>query len=116
MGRSYAARNVQLLLVPAWDFEADGWLHSRMAIMRGVESGFAIARAARDGALTLSDDRGRVLAEAPSNLDADANVIGTLPLRDTHTLYSRWGDWFAWLDLAALIVLLGLALRPTRRR
>ena len=112
MGRSYAVRNVQLLLVPAWDFEADGWLHSRMAIMRGVESGFAIARAARDGALTLSDDRGRVLAEAPSNLDADASVTGTLPLRDTQTLYSRWGDWFAWLDLVALVGLLILAFLP----
>ncbi|MGH8182090.1 MAG: nitrilase-related carbon-nitrogen hydrolase, partial [Rhodanobacteraceae bacterium] len=66
MGRTYAARDAQLLLVPAWDFNVDGWLHSRMAIMRGVESGFAIARAARSGRLTLSDDRGRVVAEASS--------------------------------------------------
>ena len=113
IGQAYAARHAQLLLVPAWDFSIDGWLHSRMAIMRGVESGFAIARAARSGRLTLSDDRGRVLAEASSEKH-DAELVGDLPLRDTHTLYSRCGDWFAWLDLAALIVLLGLALRPTQ--
>ena len=114
IGHAYAARNAQLLLVPAWDFSIDGWLHSRMAIMRGVENGFAIARAARSGRLTLSDDRGRVLAEASSEKH-DAELVGDLPLRETQTLYSRWGDWFAWLDLAALIVLLGLALRRSRR-
>ncbi|MGH8282239.1 MAG: nitrilase-related carbon-nitrogen hydrolase [Gammaproteobacteria bacterium] len=114
MGRSYAKRDVRLLLVPAWDFGTDSWLHSRMAILRGVESGFAIARTARDGTLTLSDDRGRVLAETPSNLGADAVLLGTLPLRRDRTLYARWGNWFAWLDLAGLLVLLGLALRPAR--
>ena len=114
MGRSYAKRDVRLLLVPAWDFGTDSWLHSRMAILRGVESGFAIARAARDGTLTLSDDRGRVMAETPSNLGADAVLLGTLPLRSDRTLYARWGNWFAWLDLAGLIVLSGLALRPAR--
>ena len=114
IGRAYAARDAQLLLVPAWDFSVDGWLHSRMAILRGVESGFAIARTARSGRLTLSDDRGRVVAEASSE-QHDAELVGDLPLRETHTLYARWGDWFAWLDLAVLLVLLGLALRPARR-
>lgn len=114
IGQAYAARDARLLLVPAWDFSIDGWLHSRMAILRGVESGFAVARTARSGRLTLSDDRGRVVAEASSE-QHDAELVGELPLHETHTLYARWGDWFAWLDLAALIVLLVLAWRPARR-
>ncbi|MEO6801196.1 MAG: nitrilase-related carbon-nitrogen hydrolase [Rhodanobacter sp.] len=113
IGRAYAARGAQLLLVPAWDFSLDGWLHSRMAIMRGVESGFAVARAARSGRLTLSDDRGRVVAEASSERH-DAELVGELPLRETRTLYSRLGNWFAWLDLAALLMLLVQAVRPRR--
>ena len=113
IGRAYAARNAQLLLVPAWDFGVDGWLHGRMAIMRGVESGFAIARAARSGRLTLSDDRGRVVAEASSE-QHDAEVIGDLPLRASRTLYAEWGDWFAWLDLALLAVACVLAWMPAR--
>lgn len=114
-GRAYAMRDAQLLLVPAWDFGIDGWLHSRMAILRGVENGFAIARAARQGRLTLSDDRGRVLAEASSE-QHDATLVGDLPLRTTHTLYARWGDWFAWLDLALLAALLFAALLTRRTR
>ncbi|MGN6234897.1 nitrilase-related carbon-nitrogen hydrolase [Dyella sp.] len=111
IGRAYAARDAQLLLVPAWDFSIDGWLHGRMAIMRGVESGFAIARAARSGRLTLSDDRGRVVAEASSE-QHDAELVGALPLRDTHTLYARWGNWFVWLAMAALAAALVLAVMP----
>jgi apolipoprotein N-acyltransferase len=113
-GLNYARRDAQLLLVPAWDFIIDGWLHSRMAIMRGVESGFAIARAARNGRLTLSDDRGRVLAEANS-ANRDAQLVGTVYLRNTHTLYARWGNWFGWLDLAGLLALLAVAWWPRRR-
>ncbi|WP_431637930.1 nitrilase-related carbon-nitrogen hydrolase [Dyella sp. KULCS107] len=113
IGRAYAARDAQLLLVPAWDFSIDGWLHGRMAIMRGVESGFAIARAARSGRLTLSDDRGRVVAEASSE-QHDAELIGALPLRDTHTLYARWGNWFVCLGMAALAAALVAAVTPRR--
>ncbi len=111
--RAYAALDAQLLPVPAWDFRDDDWMHSRMAILRGVESGFAIARSARDGRITLSDDRGRVLAEA-SSVGKDAQVVGSLPLRRTHTLYARWGDWFAWLDLVALLALLVMAFVPLK--
>ncbi|MEO5595552.1 MAG: nitrilase-related carbon-nitrogen hydrolase, partial [Lysobacteraceae bacterium] len=113
IGNAYAARNVQLLLVPAWDFGADGWLHSRMAILRGVESGFAVARAARTGRLTLSDDRGRVLAEASSE-HADAAIVGELPLRNTQTPYAGWGDWFAWLTLALSAICIAFAIRSSR--
>lgn len=111
--RAYAARRAQLLLVPASDFTVDGWLHSRMAIMRGVEGGFAIARAARNGRLTLSDDRGRVVAEASSE-NRDAELVGDLPLHATSTLYGRWGDWFVYLVLAGLAVCLAMSFFPRR--
>jgi len=109
MGIAYAERDTNLLLVPAWDFNVDGWLHSRMAILRGVESDFALARASRNGALTLSDDRGRVIGETSSIHIADAaSLVGDLPLRATKTLYARWGDWFAWTCAAALVLCVGL--------
>lgn len=95
-----------LMLVPAWDFEVDDWLHSRMAIMRGVEGGFAVARSARDGLLTLSDDRGRVLAEASAvRVDGPASLAAELPLRATRTAYRLWGD-----ALGPVCLLLALAL------
>jgi apolipoprotein N-acyltransferase len=105
--------NTQVLLVPAWDFEVDGWLHSRMAILRGVEAGLAVARVARCGRLTLSDDRGRVVAEASAEA-RDAELVGDLPVRDTRTRYAQWGDWFAWLNVAGLLLLLILPPRGSK--
>jgi apolipoprotein N-acyltransferase len=98
--------------VPALDFGVDGWLHSRMAILRGVESGFGIARSQAFGRLTLSDDRGRLLAEGDAGPAPIAEVVGTIPVRHDSTLYDRRGDWFAGLDCAALACLLAPRARP----
>lgn len=102
LSREYGNAGVGLMIVPAWDFDADGWLHGRMAIMRGVESGFSIARAPKQGVLTLSDNRGRVLAERESNAAPFTTLIAAAPVHHDQTLYDRWGDWFAWLNVAAL--------------
>jgi apolipoprotein N-acyltransferase len=106
LSRTYARSGAQLLLVPAWDFEVDDWLHGRMAVMRGVESGFAIARSAKQGFMTISDDRGRILFESRSDATGTAHVLGNIRLSSTQTFYAHFGDWFAWLNLAALATLL----------
>jgi len=97
---------VGLLLVPAWDFTLDGWLHGRMAVLRGVESGFTIIRAAKQGVLTVSDDRGRILAQQDAATVPLAYLVATAPVWHDNTLYVRWGDWFAWLNAVGLVALL----------
>jgi apolipoprotein N-acyltransferase len=92
--------------VPAWDFDSDGWLHGRMAILRGVEDGFSIARAPRHGILSISDDRGRVLAELATDSAPFAVLIAAIPVEHQATFYAQFGDWFAWLNLVVLIVVL----------
>jgi apolipoprotein N-acyltransferase len=110
LSRQYGVDGAGLMLVPAWDFVLDGWLHGRMAILRGVEDGFSMARAPKQGILTVTDDRGRVLAERVTSSAPFATVIATVPVRHDATFYARFGDWFAWLDIALLIVLLGMPL------
>ena len=108
--REYGGRDVGLLLVPAFDFDIDRWLHGRMAVMRGVESGFSIARAARHGLLTITDNRGRVLAERPTSKAGFTVVAADVPVAHDRTLFDRFGDWFAWLAVALLIVSVASAL------
>ena len=103
-----------LMLVPAWDFGADGWLHARMAIMRGVEGGYAIVRAASNGELTVSDARGRVRATGVSGEDAYASIVADVPVGPGRTPYLRIGDAFGLLAGAA--GLLALAWSASRRR
>ena len=106
LSRQYGNEGAGLMLVPAWDFVTDGWLHGRMAILRGVESGFSIARAPKQGILTVTDDRGRVLAERDTGSAPFATVVTSVPVRNERTLYDRAGDWFAWLDLVLSVLLL----------
>jgi apolipoprotein N-acyltransferase len=111
LSRQYGREDAGLLIVPAWDFDADGWYHGRMAILRGVESGFSVARAAKMGVLTISDDRGRVLAQQPTHAGAFATLLALVPVHHDDTLYDRWGDWFGWLNALALAALIVSALR-----
>ncbi len=108
LSRRYAAAGVGLMAVPAWDFVKDGRLHSRMAVMRGIESGLTIVRAARDGLMTVSDERGRILAEARSGPGFDI-VTASVAAHPAGSTYSRWGDWFAWVGLLILAVCLARA-------
>jgi apolipoprotein N-acyltransferase len=114
LSRQYSQDGVGLLLVPAWDFVQDGWLHGRMAVLRGVEGGFSIARSAKLGILTATDDRGRILAERDTLATPFATVIATVPVRHDATIYSRFGDWFAWLDIVVLVILMVMPLAAPR--
>jgi apolipoprotein N-acyltransferase len=116
IGREYAG-TAGLMAVPAWDFGQDGWMGARMTMLRGVESGYAVARSARDGFAGAYDAEGRVIAEAPSSpgmtvVDAD------LPAQSLPTFYGRFGNLFGFASLAALVLTIGglvLKKKPAER-
>jgi apolipoprotein N-acyltransferase len=115
--RSTAGHGVRLMIVPANDFGRDGWIHARMAIMRGVENGFAVLRSALDGLETISDAQGRILASAPTRRAGMVVAAADVPLGPGPTLYTRMGDAFAWLCAVAslsvgLWTFAGPSLRP----
>jgi apolipoprotein N-acyltransferase len=112
LSTQYSQDGIGLLIVPAWDFVDDGWLHGRMAILRGVESGFSIARSAKLGILTATDDRGRILAQRNTIGPVFASVIVNIPVHHDATIYSRFGNWFAWLCIAVLLLAITSAIRP----
>lgn len=106
--RGYGGADATLMLVPAWDFGDDAWFHSRIAVLRGVETGIPVARSARDGLLTLSDANGRIAAEVAS-ADAVQVLLAAVPAAGAETLYTSIGDTFGWTVLfgggAALVFL-----------
>jgi apolipoprotein N-acyltransferase len=106
LAREYGERDVRMLWVPAWDFVTDGRFHSRMAVLRGVEYGFAIARAAAMGRLTLSDAYGRVVAETVTSDKHPVTLIATVGLTRASTVYARIGDVFAWFVVGGALLLL----------
>jgi apolipoprotein N-acyltransferase len=101
--RLYGEAGAGLILVPGWDFVVDGSWHGHIAVMRGVEDGFSIARAAKNGFLTVSDDRGRIVDEASSKSAPFATLLVDVPAAHSWTVYQLLGDWFAWLAIALLV-------------
>ncbi len=115
LGRRYGQAGAGLMLVPGWDFFGDWIQHGHMAIMRGVESGFGVVRAAKGGSLYVSDNRGRVLAEVKSDAAPFSTLLAEVPTAHDGTLFLLLGDWFAWVAVLLLVYALARLL-PVRRR
>jgi apolipoprotein N-acyltransferase len=113
LARDYRRSGAQLMLVPAWDYDDDGWLHSRMAVVRGIENGIPVARSARMGELTISDAQGRMIANSRTGTTPFVATAAVLTVGGESTVYTLLGPWFAWLCLA---LLLGSLVRLFRRR
>jgi apolipoprotein N-acyltransferase len=102
LSRQYGKAGVGLMLVPGWDFDLDRSWHGHMAVMRGVEDGFSVVRAAKNGYLTVSDSRGRIVAETRSDSAPFPALVASVPAAHGATIYLLLGDWFAWLALGML--------------
>lgn len=107
LGQAYGAAGAQAMLVPAWDFQLDGWMGARMTVVRGVENGYAVLRAAREGVLTVSDAYGRVLAERSSSAMPGSTLLAPLPAHPPVATWAGWlGPLFGWLCVALGAILL----------
>jgi apolipoprotein N-acyltransferase len=109
--RKDAHAGIRLMAVPAWDSDVDGWIHARMAVMRGVENGFAVVRAANHGLLSASDAKGRLIAQKVARPDQVDSILADLPLGPGPTLYTRTGNVFPWATLGLTLLLCVLAMR-----
>lgn len=113
LSRAYARAGVNLIIAPAWDFQVDAWYHSRMAVLRSVESGFSLVRVGRDGVLTVNDRYGNVTAETRSKEFPPASLLAWAPI-PVHepTLYAVIGDAFGWLVVAIVVGIRFLKPKP----
>jgi apolipoprotein N-acyltransferase len=109
----YGKAGTGLVLIPASDEDVDGWVHSRTALIRGVENGFSVAWSAVRGTPMLADAQGHVLAETRTGDRPFSVVVADVPIGPGKTPYARFGDWFAWL--CGLVAPAGLAVGARRR-
>ena len=93
-------------MAPASDWPGSELIHQRMAVVRGVESGFSLARAARGGVVSANDSRGREIAARQPVKGEDTVVTATLPIGTGNTLYARTDDWFARVCVILTILLM----------
>ncbi len=83
--------------------------HFTMAVLRAVENRVPVARAANTGISGFIDAKGRILET--SGIFTEAHLTRTLVPGTVKTLYTRFGDIFAYLCALASIFLLALPLK-----
>jgi apolipoprotein N-acyltransferase len=98
----------------------DGWFgltsgpaqHLSMYPFRAVEHRIAVVRAANTGVSAFIAPSGQIVRQL--GLFERGVLADGVPLRQGRTLYTRLGDWVAWLSLAAAAGSVGVALRRSR--
>jgi len=94
-----------LLIAPSSDWRAIDPLHTRMALMRGVENGCSVVRQTNAGLSAAADPQGRLLAYADYFGTRPDVMVAQVPVGGRRTLYAMTGDLFAYLCIATLAFL-----------
>jgi apolipoprotein N-acyltransferase len=93
------ARLIVNMTNDAWFGRTSGpWQHLAMYPFRAVEHRVAVVRAANTGVSAFIMPTGKIVRRVP--LYERATAAERVPLRARDTLYSRFGDWLAYLALA----------------
>ncbi|MBI4215453.1 MAG: hypothetical protein HY602_01895 [Parcubacteria group bacterium] len=111
--RQAGQKNIGLMFAPSGDWKEISPYHTYMASVRAIENGFSLVRPTRGGLSAAFDYRGKLLAQMDHFTTQDRILFAHIPTQGVKTLYSRLGDWFAWLSLIGLG---GLVLFAVRRR
>jgi apolipoprotein N-acyltransferase len=108
--RRFVADGAKLLV----NISNDGWFgrsaaaqqHLLMARVRAVENRRWLIRVTNNGYTASVDPYGRVFEPLPPDVRAGADL--PYDFRTDRTLYTRFGDWFAWLCVLVSAILLAL--------
>jgi apolipoprotein N-acyltransferase len=111
--RHFAAGGADLLI----NISNDGWFgrsaapeqHLHMARVRAVENRRWLLRDTNNGFTVSVDPYGRVFSPLPPDVRAAVDL--PYDFRTDETIYTRFGDWFAWLCVLVSAILLASTFR-----
>ena len=111
--RHFAADGANLLI----NISNDGWFgrsaaaeqHLRMARVRAVENRRWLLRVTNNGYTVSVDPYGRIFRALPPDIRAAVDL--PYDFRTDETIYTQFGDWFAWLCVLVSVILLATTSR-----
>jgi apolipoprotein N-acyltransferase len=115
--RRFAANGAQLFV----NISNDGWFghsaaaeqHLRMVRVRAVENRRWIVRATNSGITASIDPYGRIYRPLPRDVRAAADL--PYDFRTNETIYTRFGDWFAWSCVLVSVILIIWTWKPAEK-
>ncbi len=97
--RQVARHDVDIMLVPAFDWAPIKTFHSQVGLFRGIENGFSVIRQVNMGTSMAIDYLGRVIAYQDFFTTSNRITVVDVPAEGVETIYGRLGDWFAYLTI-----------------
>jgi apolipoprotein N-acyltransferase len=115
--RRFAANGAELLL----NISNDGWFghsaaaeqHLHMVRVRAVENRRWIVRCTNSGYTVSVDPYGRIIEPLPPDVRAETDL--PYDFRTDETIYTRFGNWFAWMCVIVSVILLVISWKPRTR-
>jgi apolipoprotein N-acyltransferase len=113
LSRAYVRAGSRLLV----NITNDAWFgrssapyqHLSMTVFRAVENRVPLVRAANTGITSIIDSRGHI--RGMTQLFKEAYLTGEVRLGEEESLYTRYGDLFAWFCLAGTALVIVLTFR-----
>jgi apolipoprotein N-acyltransferase len=97
--------NIDIMLVPANDWEEIAPYHTYVASFRAIEHGFNMVRSASKGLSAAFNYKGQVLA-SQDFFTSDSDILySDVPVEGHKTVYSIIGDLLAWLCILFFVVI-----------
>lgn len=115
--RRFVANGAELLL----NISNDGWFghsaaaqqHLHMVRVRAVENRRWIVRSTNSGYTMSVDPYGRITEPLPPDVRAETDL--PYDFRTDKTIYTRFGNWFAWMCVTVSVILLVISTKPPTR-
>lgn len=115
--RRFVANGAELLL----NISNDGWFghsaaaqqHLHMVRVRAVENRRWIVRSTNNGYTMSVDPYGRITEPLPPDVRAETDL--PYDFRTDKTIYTRFGNWFAWMCVTVSVILLLISWKPRTR-
>jgi len=104
IGREFVSRGAEVLVNLTNDLwsksVAASMQHMQMAVFRATETQRSMVRSTNGGITTIIDPNGRIVDLYPPF--QEGYLIGDVPVyTEGRTVYVAWGDWLAWVMVAA---------------
>ena len=113
--RQAGQAGADIMLIPGNDPQADDPYHTQVTTFRAIENGYSLVRQASNSLAMTVDYEGHVLAASDYFTSDPQVMIAYVPVQGVRTIYATIGDLFAWLSIAGLVVLIGVAIARRRK-
>ena len=99
---------IDIMLVPGNDWREISPYHTYVSSFRAIEQGFNMARSVSNGLSASFNCKGQLLSSLDFYKTNELILYSDIPVKGQKTIYSLFGDYFAWLCIAFFLIITGI--------